>query len=54
LFAAAAFENPPLKRTFGAQVTPPLVLKVPKYSESSLGMAFVPPEPGTPLSLRAS
>jgi len=24
-----AFENPPLKRRFGAQVTPPSVLKVP-------------------------
>jgi hypothetical protein len=27
--AAAAFENPPLKRVFAAQVTPPSVLKVP-------------------------
>jgi hypothetical protein len=54
LAAAAAFENPPLKRVFGAQVTPPLMLKVPKYSASSLGMAFVPPTPGTPLSLRQS
>jgi len=26
---AVAFENPPLKRLFGAQVTPPSVLKVP-------------------------
>jgi hypothetical protein len=29
LFAASAFENPPLKRLFGAQVAPPSVLKVP-------------------------
>jgi hypothetical protein len=27
--ASAAFENPPLKRLFGAQVAPPSVLKVP-------------------------
>jgi len=26
---AVAFENPPLKRLFGAQVAPPSVLKVP-------------------------
>jgi hypothetical protein len=26
---AVAFENPPLRRRFGAQVTPPSVLKVP-------------------------
>jgi hypothetical protein len=39
---------------FGAQVTPPLVVKVPKYSASSFGVVFVPPEPITPLSLRAS
>jgi hypothetical protein len=51
--AAAAFENPPLKRLFGAQVTPPSVLNVPKYSASSLGIMFVPPG-GTPLSLRQS
>jgi len=29
LFAAAAFENQPLKRLFGAQVVPPSVVKVP-------------------------
>jgi hypothetical protein len=54
LAAAAAFENPPLKRLFGAQVAPPSVVKVPKYSASSLGIMFVPPGPGTPLSLRQS
>jgi hypothetical protein len=29
LAESVAFENPPLKRMFGAQVTPPSVLKVP-------------------------
>jgi hypothetical protein len=29
LAASAAFENPPLKRLFGAHVAPPSVLKVP-------------------------
>jgi len=29
LAASAAFENPPLKRLFGAQLAPPSVLNVP-------------------------